>query len=344
MILTKIPGPDKKTQVTRILTQIPNLTSGVIQNQLKALPWLLPQIQDLNLQKNIAERLEKVGCSIIVKYVELPPEKTDGRSTQKKKEPAKKIDSKPVEIIKRKYVPPEEMVSQISAVKNQKKKKGNREWVVLLGLLLSVGIIYWLSTLSYGPDKKIRPTEKVPERKTSSGNLENSNSDLNSKQGLSHNNATGDGEKSNGEGQSYSQKLEKDLEKNPFNTEAWNKLIRYHREQGNTQRARQFTKESWEKNEKVRAALQSIARKFGTPVLPMELSHEKFKMDLYVRDGEPALEKGQKLYGELQPDFGDKQLQVYFRSESGDVYEMDVPPGKGELDQERMERYIHKWP
>ena len=62
LIITRITVAGTSQQVTRVLSNIPNLTAGVIQNQLKNLPWMLPLIEDFNVLEDIQAKLEQLGC------------------------------------------------------------------------------------------------------------------------------------------------------------------------------------------------------------------------------------------------------------------------------------------
>ena len=93
LIITRITVAGTSQQVTRVLSNIPNLTAGVIQNQLKNLPWMLPLIEDFNVLEDIQAKLEQLGCHVSRRLVEMTPQKKivsvkDPLELTQKKEPS----------------------------------------------------------------------------------------------------------------------------------------------------------------------------------------------------------------------------------------------------------------
>jgi|GEM_PF-6571743 len=62
LVLQSLRDPNKKFAIVRLLATLPSITTGMAQNQLTQLPWVLPQIKDKERQRSLRETLEKLGC------------------------------------------------------------------------------------------------------------------------------------------------------------------------------------------------------------------------------------------------------------------------------------------
>jgi hypothetical protein len=369
LILVKLSDPKKKTQVVRILAQLPNLTAGVINNQLRSLPWMLPEVSDHQTLDNIRLNLEKLGCVVDVKYVKSrslnsllnqkkisPDGKTRPARTMKDVSPGKKkfqadfslsfnsqstgTSHEPKPVLRPKSK--DEIKHPKPGLRIKARKTKNKSLTFWLTGLLALVVLVWLShnlreTGNKPLGKKTGPRKSVS---TSDRGTSGQRPGPAAKKGLGHARYRRNVDRSQKAEQTFKKAMEENLPKqriqllhetvrnNPYHLEAWGHLERILRTQGKIKQAEKVRQTAYEKNDKVRKVLRSIARKFGQVRTPLSLSPSEFRFYISLKDAtrEDILDKGFFLYRHLEKKYGSKKLSATFYNSEAGQFQMAVPP------------------
>ncbi|MBF0433565.1 MAG: hypothetical protein HQK83_19965 [Fibrobacteria bacterium] len=253
LIITKLEDLKKVTHITRILASIPNLTAGVIRNQMHSLPWMLPDIQDHQKLETIKANLEALGCSCKLQYLETravrpkitKPEdvpKPNERTLDAMAEKLKKDEPTITPTLKARHteeisIPAKSIGTKTNITKSVKslKKRRVQQIVTLSIILLLCGGIFWVGMVSR--DKKISSkNDKTKSMQSRSSKL------LTQEKNRRKQHAKDVYEKARQRedlAHSYYNKalteglpkqkidyLKKTVKNNPYHREAWNELIR----------------------------------------------------------------------------------------------------------------------
>ncbi len=362
LVITNLKDVGRAGRVVRVLGVIPNLTAGVIQNQLKLLPWMLPDIPDFDTRQNIKENLEKIGCTIEERYLETRgksaiDEVREGHSRRNNSN-AEITPPQPPSIKLRQsntIKPDLEKVSQLSAsilpqVKRAYKKeqrKGRKYaffWISVIFFLV-ISLFWYLKPKEHTgeadpaiqhrsqpskAEKEQSPIQKQTRQQLRAQAQAEYDYQLVEKAILSEN------------PKRQGKILKKAVKHNPFNTEAWKLLIQNYRNRGDAEAAAKTRQKAYEQNEKVRAVLASIARQFGTPGIPLQLNKNSFNFRIKIGDKTPTEieDHSYKFYKEVHASDNRKEINAEFYGDYAGRYQFSVPKKRKAVSREKFRNYF----
>lgn len=378
LVLQKIHDPSKKFAISRLLASLPTLDSARAKMQLEHLPWTLPDLPDPNRRASLRNALEKLGCEISLTLQEdpLPIKVSSSKKSQESIQDSESIlddylasqensssQKNPPEMVSRSHVsmisntknttlPKESLEFSVKAktstqvsIKKSKKNLFMILWVTSFFLILGIGFIIFSDSSKQKPE--LKNTETIELKKNSLSVLKKRKIEerLAQKRELVQ---SAESYYSEAIHQSFPMDkvglLKKALSQNPYHLPSWKELLQVHQQLKDHQAYTQTKSQYHFQNEKVRAALQSIAEHFGTVQIPINLDTSKIQLNIYLDD--PELEKssrfGYLVYKEVEPLHPDKMFQATFTNQQGESIQLTVEPESGPLNSSQIEKRFER--
>ena len=234
--------------LVKILLKIPGLTPDEISKGLK-----VPPLNVFSTEKGIdalklKKLLEKFGAVCLIENPEAIPAAIE-KSKDSGKERGKEKDIKLTDSIE----------TTEEYIKSRHHHHRKFRWKFWVSIFTFVGVFAFIT--SYDFSCEIKPHSNNKEKTASQG----SRAGGGYASGYASGYGSGDADASAAKANQANEDLKKDIEKNPYNADAWKALAKNLEKQGDTAAARK-AKESHERAVKVQQVLAGVAKAFGNNV------------------------------------------------------------------------------